>query len=89
MNENGLLLEKILKIIPFFAFSRILSYLRGAYIHNALFFASMEDIPVGFIFILLGFFAAAIALTVIAIAWKQRKIQRLKNPHKDYYRRKV
>mgnify|MGYP007008603170 FL=1 len=48
----------------------------------------MEDIPLGFILILFGFFVAAIVLTAIAIAWKQRKLQRLKNPHKDYYRRK-
>ncbi len=32
----------------------------------------MEDIPLGFILILFGFFVAAIVLTAIAIAWKQR-----------------
>ena len=48
----------------------------------------MEDIPLGFILILFGFFVAAIVLTAIAIAWKQRKLQRLKNPHNDNYRRK-
>lgn len=48
----------------------------------------MEDIPLGFVFMLLGFFAVAIVLTILAFAWKQRKIQRLKNPHRDYYRRR-
>lgn len=48
----------------------------------------MEGIPFGFIFILLGFFAVAIVLTIIAIAWKQRKFQRLTDPRKDYYRKK-
>lgn len=48
----------------------------------------MEEIPLGFIFILLGFFAVAIVLTIIAIAWKQRKLKRLTNPRKDYYRKR-
>lgn len=48
----------------------------------------MEDIPLGFVFILLGFFVAAIVLTIIGFALKQRKLQRLKNPHRDYYRRR-
>ena len=47
----------------------------------------MEDIPLGFILILFGFFAA-IVLTAIVIVWKQRRLQRLKDPHKDYYRKK-
>ena len=49
----------------------------------------MEGIPVGFIFILLGVVAAGIVVfTMLVYAWKQRKLQRLKDPHKDYYRRK-
>ena len=47
----------------------------------------MEGIPVGFIFIL-GVAAAGIVFTMLVYAWKQRKLQRLKDPHKDYYRRK-
>ena len=42
----------------------------------------------GFILILFGFFVAAIVLTAIVIVWKQRRLQRLKDPHKDYYRKK-
>ena len=38
----------------------------------------MEDIPLGFILILFGFFVAAIVLTAIVIVWKQRRLQRLK-----------
>lgn len=46
------------------------------------------DIPLGFILILFGFFVAAIVLTAVVIVWKQRRLQRLKDPHKDYYRKK-
>ena len=52
------------------------------------FFVSMEGIPVGFIFILLGVVAAGIVFTMLIYAWKQRTLQRLKDPHKDYYRRR-
>lgn len=45
-------------------------------------------LPLGFILILFGFFVAAIVLTAIVIVWKQRRLQRLKDPHKDYYRKK-
>ena len=48
----------------------------------------MEGIPVGFIFILIGVVAAGIVFTMLIYAWKQRKLQRLKDPHKDYYRRR-
>ena len=48
----------------------------------------MEDIPLGFFLILFGFFVAAIVLTAVVIVWKQRRLQRLKDPHKDYYRKK-
>ena len=37
--------------------------------------------------ILLGVFAGAVVLTLLAHAWKQHKLQRLKDPHRDYYRR--
>lgn len=40
----------------------------------------MEDIPLGFILILFGFFVAAIVLTAIAIAWKQRKVAAAQEP---------
>ena len=48
----------------------------------------MEDIPLGFIMILFGILVATIVLTAIDIDWKQRRLQRLKDPHKDYYRKK-
>ena len=40
----------------------------------------------GFIGILLGVFAFAFLIGVGVIYLKQRRIQRLKNPRKDYYR---
>lgn len=42
----------------------------------------------GFVFILLGVFAAGIVLTIAAFVCKQRKLQRLKDPHRDYYRKR-
>ena len=46
-----------------------------------------EQIPLGFIGILLGVFAFAFLIGVGVIYYlKQRRIQRLKNPRKDYYR---
>lgn len=45
-----------------------------------------EQIPLGFIGILLGVFAFAFLIGVGVIYLKQRRIQRLKNPRKDYYR---
>ena len=47
----------------------------------------METFPSGFLVILLGVFAGAVVLTLLAHAWKQHKLQRLKDPHRDYYRR--
>lgn len=44
-----------------------------------------EQIPLGFIGIL-GVFAFAFLIGVGVIYLKQRRIQRLKNPRKDYYR---
>lgn len=43
-----------------------------------------EQIPLGFIGILLGVFAFAFLIGVGVIYLKQRRIQRLKNPRKDY-----
>ena len=48
----------------------------------------MEGIPVGFIFILFGVIVAGIVFTMLIYAWKQRKLQRHKDPHREYYRRK-
>ena len=45
-----------------------------------------EQIPLGFIGNLLGVFAFAFLIGVGVIYLKQRRIQRLKNPRKDYYR---
>lgn len=44
-----------------------------------------EQIPLGFIGILLGVFAFAFLIGVGVIYLKQRRIQRLKNPRKDYF----
>ncbi len=46
----------------------------------------MSDIPFGFLVILLGFFAGALVLTIASFVLKQKRLQRLKDPHKDYYR---
>ena len=48
-----------------------------------------EQIPLGFFGILLGVFAFAFLIgvgVIYVIYLKQRRIQRLKNPRKDYYR---
>ncbi|WP_295915382.1 hypothetical protein [uncultured Alistipes sp.] len=45
-----------------------------------------EALPIGFIIILFGVFAAAVVVAILAYVLKQRRIQRLKNPRKDYYR---
>lgn len=46
----------------------------------------MEGIPVSFIFLLLGGFAAVLIVTFVVFALKQRRLARLKNPRRDYYR---
>lgn len=46
----------------------------------------MRDIPFGFVIILLGFFAGALFLALGSFYLKQKRLQRLKHPHKDYYR---
>lgn len=48
----------------------------------------MNDIPFGFVIILLGFFACAFVFAIAAVVVKQKRLQRLKNPRKDYYRNK-
>lgn len=45
-----------------------------------------ESLPIGFIFILLGVFLCALAVAIAAYVLKQRRLQRLKSPRKDYYR---
>lgn len=44
----------------------------------------MEEIPVGFILILLGVLLGALVVTVVAFTLRQRRVQRLKDPHRDY-----
>ncbi len=46
----------------------------------------MEEIPFGFLLLLLGLFAGALILTIAAFVLRQRRLQRLKDPHRDYYR---
>lgn len=46
----------------------------------------MEGIPFGFILLIFALFAVALIGTIAAFVLKQRRISRLKNPHKDYYR---
>ncbi|WP_307756512.1 hypothetical protein [uncultured Alistipes sp.] len=47
----------------------------------------MEDqLPIGFLIILLGVFVAAFVFAIAVIYLKQRRIKRLQNPRKDYYR---
>lgn len=48
--------------------------------------ATMEGNPYGFFILLLGIFAGALILTIAAFVVKQRRLQRLKDPHRDYYR---
>lgn len=46
----------------------------------------MGDVPFGFIIILLSFFIGAVALTIGLHLMKQKRLQRLKDPHKDHLR---
>lgn len=48
----------------------------------------MEEFPIGFLYILLGVIVVAVVLVILSHGWKQRKLQRLQNPHKDYTYRK-
>lgn len=48
----------------------------------------MNDIPFGFVIILLGFIACAFIFAIAAFVVKQKRVQRLKDPRKDYYRHK-
>lgn len=45
----------------------------------------MNDFPYGFVLILFGFFAFALIFVLAAYILKQRRLNRLKNPYKDYY----
>lgn len=44
----------------------------------------MEEMPVGFILILLGILLGTIFVTVAAFLVKEHRVKRLKNPHRDY-----
>lgn len=44
----------------------------------------MEEMPVGFILILLGVLFGAIIVTVAVFLLKERRVKRLKDPHRDY-----
>lgn len=46
----------------------------------------MNDFPYGFVLILLCFFFGAIVLAIGSHIVKQKRVQRLKDPHRDYYR---
>lgn len=44
----------------------------------------MEEFPTGFLYILLGVIVGAVILVLMTYVWKQYKLNRLQNPHKDY-----
>lgn len=46
----------------------------------------MNDFPYGFVIILLGFFVGALIFAIGSSIVKQKRVQRLKDPHRDYYR---
>ena len=46
----------------------------------------MGSLPFGFVILLLGLFAGAFVLTIALFALKQKRLARLKDPHRDYYR---
>ena len=45
-----------------------------------------EALPLGFIILLLCIVWGAVAVAIGIYVLKQRRLQRLKNPRKDYYR---
>lgn len=45
-------------------------------------------VPMGFIMMLAGVFAVAAIATIAVFLLKQRKLRRLENPKKDYYRKR-
>ena len=49
---------------------------------------SMEGIPVGFLLLLAGLCVAALVAALVAYGLKQRRLQRLKSPRRDYRRRR-
>lgn len=48
---------------------------------------SAEGHPLGFLLLMLAIAAGGVLLVVGHVLWKQRRIRRLQNPRKDYYRR--
>lgn len=48
----------------------------------------MKEFPTGFLYVMLGVIAAAVVLVFLAYAWKQHKLNRLQNPHRDFYRKR-
>lgn len=49
---------------------------------------SMEGIPVGFLLLLAGLCVVALVVALVAYGLKQRRLQRLKSPRRDYLRRR-
>lgn len=47
-----------------------------------------ENFPSGFLYILLGVFVAAVVVAIVSQVWKQHRLNRLQNSHKDYIYRK-
>ena len=48
----------------------------------------MEGIPVGFLLLLAGLCVAALVVALVAYGLKQRRLQPLKSPRRDYLRRR-
>lgn len=46
----------------------------------------MGDVPFGFIILLICFFVGALVLTIGLHLVKQKRLQRLKDPHRDHLR---
>lgn len=44
----------------------------------------MEEIPVGFILIILGVLAGSLLVALTVCTLRERRLQRLKDPHRDY-----
>ena len=44
----------------------------------------MEESPFGFLYVLLAIVVVADVLVILSYGWKQRKLQRLQHPRKDY-----
>lgn len=48
----------------------------------------MEEIPFGFIWLIVGVFVVALAFTIGVHLSKQRRLKRLQDPRNDHYRNK-